>query len=185
LIGVCAVAFLGMRAQESRPRVDEEVRARRFVVVDAENGIRGQWTTKDGTSQFSIGGGEDVTLDMLSNSKSATITLGRKNEGIRLESSAQYREANLCLAGGEGSPAIEFQAHPSGAQETIKESNGGTLTLGLSIGAGPSVRLSDEKGLRAVLGSQRMAGPKGVESRPVSSLLLFARDGAIVEQLPR
>jgi len=216
LVGFVTVAALGvivlMGATQSK--VADEVRARKFVVVDNEGRVRGTLGMKKPFSFLGLSDEPTALLELADSDQKLRVQLRGSGGGAGLDffDSRGRSLMRLYLTGGEGyytpalalgdendktgitlgfEPDINYNRFPITISKPViylwdKNRNIRARFI-VSAEGEPALRLYDDNGkIRAVLGSTNLETVRTevVEKRPASSLVMFNKDGKVIWSAP-
>ena len=165
--------------------VTDEVRAKRFVLVDQNGQDRAELTMRsDGEPEltFSRDGKPAIVMTLTPDGGAGLVLQDKRGASVFLSVSQDGVSGVRLSTGPAGEGAVMVLARPTGeAGVTVSGKGiGQRIDLGVTRGDGPSLSLFDATGrIRTVLGATSVENPKSgtVEQRPPVSLVFFDKDG--------
>lgn len=160
--GILLAGAIGVVLMGQGFRLSRTVEADEFVVRDASGAVRGR-----------LGVGE---LRLQGPGGKGQLLLTSLPDG-----------GGVVIADADGKPRLGLAGSSDGAALTLGATNGPWVNLSLGYGRLPRLLMTDEKGnTRAALGEVQIRMPRtgNVETRSVSSLVLFGPDGTAFWQTP-
>jgi hypothetical protein len=195
-LGILGAALLAGAARpiSAAPGVLDEVRAKKFVLVDSEGSEWGSMSVGAAGAEFLLkapGTSNHFTVSVNKKGAALGAAIGLAcgpdsgKTGVAIMASQEASSIMGCWKG--GFPLVLGVDKNGPKIAMVGTDSEPRVLLGVSENE-PALVLLDGKDTRAVLGhtTLRKGRPDGdVESRPASSLVLFGADGTVLERLPR
>ena len=187
IVGGVSLVMLGaafLVGATRMPSVKDEVRAKRFVLVDQNGQDRAELSMRpDGEPEltFSRGGRPAIVMTLTPEGGAGLVLQNKKGASVFLSISQEGASGVRLSTGPTGESAVMVLAMPTGeAGVTVSGKGIAQVDLGVTRGDGPSLSLFDTTGrIRAELVATGVESPKTgtVEQRPPPSLVFFDKDG--------